>query len=59
MNRVKSMFKTCDLFTTPFNFNVGDDKKKKSTFFGGVLTFSISSICLLYMYYLFDLYFNN
>ncbi|KAL4491659.1 hypothetical protein ABPG73_013462 [Tetrahymena malaccensis] len=55
----KGFFQTIDIFSQRFYFNVGNKDRKKSTFFGGLLSFIILAVSFSYLGYLLYLYFWN
>ncbi|KAL4506607.1 hypothetical protein ABPG72_000178 [Tetrahymena utriculariae] len=55
----KGFFQKIDIFSQRFYFNVGTKDRKKSTCFGGLLSFMVLSASFSYLGYLFYLYFGN
>ncbi|EAR89283.2 AMP-binding enzyme family protein (macronuclear) [Tetrahymena thermophila SB210] len=48
-----------DLFSKQFQFNIGKNKLRKRTIFGGILSISVLTIIIGYFIYLLYLYLNN
>ncbi|EAR90868.2 transmembrane protein, putative (macronuclear) [Tetrahymena thermophila SB210] len=55
----KGFFQKIDIFSQRFYFNIGNKDKKKSTCFGGMLSFIVLSVSFSYLAYLLYLYFEN